>query len=318
MRPIDSYPSLKNWFKTCSHQRPSPEYPIDRFIWETCAALCEDTPKSISCWCNAFQNFLSFPTSDFLDSFKKAESALLRGELNLMDFISEIGEDAIRQGSGKLFLNLMIEAADKIPLVAFRFLSAWSALNLNEFDTCLLECEKIDYPFAAVHTLQGQAYLESGRVREAIESLEIATKLTSSDVLTWFQLAKAYFLNDQNDLAWNAIKTCRKLAPQSAEVALLMGMIAAAEPFDKASMGEAFQYLKGFLGRSERDEPIITQLLKLSLRSDLREEFMHLATHHMRPSLMSDALFVKDLGELLRELQEKRWFNEASELLKRA
>ena len=51
----------------------------------------------------------------------------------------------------------------------------------------------------------GQAYLERGNTQEAIDTLEVACRISSNDELPHFQLAKTYYAMNELEFCWKKL-----------------------------------------------------------------------------------------------------------------
>ncbi len=143
---------------------------------------------------------------------------------SLSDIYSKLAESAIRLGEGQKAFKALQTLADKTELAAFRFLSAWTAFNIDQLPTCIAECEKVSDPFGPIHTLLGQAYLESGKVGDAIDALKVAVKMSPGNPLPLVQLVKAYLVTDMQIEACRTIDQCRKIVGLNIEVECLAAM----------------------------------------------------------------------------------------------
>ena len=290
--------------------KTSPE--VRRFFLEFTNSLRAETPgQAVG---KMLQSLRSSPTPQ--DLYLDFDSACREEDITLADCLSEIGAECIRSAEGKTFQTAMSQAADLTGLSAIRFLSAWAALNTDDLSACIDECDRVDEPYGCIYTLQGQAYLESGMAKEAIDSLTLATKLSPDDVLSWFQLAKAHHILQQYEDAWHAISRCQRLAPMSPEVDLLAGMVAIALKDPKVHQ-TAWQGLCRHLSVcSDNVEAAIVLLNLVFLRED-KPGLQQLVEGVDWLALMAQTSFTSHLSRILGELNRRGWHKESALLLEK-
>jgi tetratricopeptide (TPR) repeat protein len=314
---LDDHPGLADWYRTPAKSASDTQRPSHRLVRRLCECLSGASDvHAVRQWLEAFSQFLG-TSKDPLREFLAAEGLVQDCDADFLDLLSEFGEAAVRTHQASNFFATMQRAADATGLVALRFLAAWTALNTGHLEQCVDECDKIDEPFSSIFTIQGQALLELGRVSEAIEALAGATKLAPSEILAWFQLAKAYHVADRHTEAFGALEQCRKLAPQSEEVALFMAMVAAEPGCDAALGATAFAALEQHLERMSAEPVVIFALLRLALRRRDKQQFRAVVAGAQWPQASSREGFVKDLSEILRALHEEQWMDVAGDLLAR-
>jgi tetratricopeptide (TPR) repeat protein len=313
---LDDHPGLADWYRTTVKSASDTSSPSARLVRRLCECLGANDSSAVRQWLDAFSQFFTTsanPLAEFLD----AEALVQSCDADLLDLLSEFGEAAVRTHQAAVFFSSMQRAADATGLVALRFLAAWTALNTGRLEQCVDECDKIDEPFSSIFTIQGQALLELGRVAEAIQALTAATKLAPSEILAWFQLAKAYHVMDRHSEAFAALEQCRRLAPQSEEVALFMAMVAA-EPTCDTELGiTAFDALGQHLERMSGEPVVIFALLRLALRQQDKPRFQRVVAAAEWARAAAHEGFVKELAEILRALHDRQWMDMAGALLAR-
>ena len=308
------YPKLANWFRNSSH-RTSLNSDEALIVFETCRILNSDcTHLVLERWGQTLaKTFGGSKNPDTL--FLQVEELLKPCDTTFSEILSEIVLAGISIGEGELIIGTMSQLADQTRLVAFRFLAAWSALNIDDFERCIKECENVDQPFAPIYTIQGQALIEMGRVNEAIEILQVAAKLAPRDVLAWFQLAKAYYLVS-SEMCWDALVTCQQLAPSNLEVAGFLAISALSEvPADEAKCAIAYESLSPHLLTAGYSSLIYTHLFRLSLFSKNRQEAMLLAKEINCRRIYLEKDFLSHLPQILTQLQTLEWNSVSCELL---
>lgn len=311
---LQDYPGLARWFG----QRTATAAPFDRqgdaLVYATCEALTRRRGDVVRVWTSAFKQFLARSDAPLAD-FVAAETIVQQCDAEFVDLIGELGEEAIHHDYAEPFFDAMQSGADRTGLVFLRFLAAWTALNKGDLETCVAECEKVDEPFASIYTIQGQALLELLRPKEAIEALSIAVKLCSTEVLAWFQLAKAHVVLREHRPAFAALTECARLAPQSEEVALFMAMVANEAPDASDLAQEALLALKPHLPRHAGNGVVVLNLLQLALTVKNKDEAQEIVAlgDWTKVSTQKDSLSALSL--CLKTLHSLAWMDLASVLL---
>jgi tetratricopeptide (TPR) repeat protein len=315
---LADHPALRRWFQERA-TAPDASRPAELLVWRTCDAIASGPDGAVRRWLDAFNHFLKAskePLADFL----AAEAIMHSCDAELLDLIGELGELAANDegaGSAAAFGAAMRAGADRTGLVVLRFLSAWTALNTGRLDECVNECEKVDEPFGALFTVHGQALLELGRAGDAAEVLEIATKLAPAEILSWFQLAKAYHVLGRGSDAFGRLRECRRLAPQSDEVALYMGLVALDEPARSPLAHEAITAMRPIVKRHADNPAVIYSLLRLACRAGEKPVFKAVLGETTWPRLNQRPESLRQLAPVLRELQAAGWMEMAAQLLEK-
>ena len=313
-RTPSKYPKLARWFQENHHQTDN--IPPDKLIvFEVFRALHADGNRMlVERWCLMMQKlFGESPHPDAL--YLKVEDLLRHCDAIFSEILSEIVHMGIMAGSGKTLLTSMSQLADQTKMVTFRFLAAWAALNIDDFDRCITECEKVDQPFAPVFTIQGQAFMELGRTGEATEAFQVAAQLSPMDILAWFQLAKAYHLTG-SEKCWETLVTCHQLAPTHVEVAAFLAISALSEvPADQNKCIVAFNALYPHLENDPDNTVISMHLFRLSLFPQNRNDAALLAKEISAKQILMEKDFLNHLPQILTRLQELEWYDISQQLL---
>src|SRR5262249_45968490 len=149
----------------------------ERLVRSTCETLATGTSAAgLRAWTEAFHRFLQASGAPLAD-FVAAEGVVQEGGADFLELLSAFGEAAVRGGQAEPFYRAVQAGADGTGLVALRFLAAWTALNRGALASCIEECDKVDQPYAAIFTLQGQALVELLRPRDAVHVLQTAVEL---------------------------------------------------------------------------------------------------------------------------------------------
>lgn len=220
---LPEFPKLFAWYSQHSSKPPTIDNLPEFHVWIVAKSL--RTPVAMRCrvWSEAIAEIVLSCTS-ILESVIEADRLTNDLGVSLSDIYSKLAESAIIFGEGPKAFKALQSLADQTDLAAFRFLSAWTAFNIDQLPDCISECEKVNDPFAPIHTLLGQAYLESGMAADAIDSLKVAIQLSPSDPLPLVQLVKAYLVTGIQVEAYRTIDKCRKLLGPNIEIECLAAM----------------------------------------------------------------------------------------------
>jgi tetratricopeptide (TPR) repeat protein len=297
---LEEYPGLLNWF-VCN--RSEPESIAERFVWRTCKLMTGAQQNLLpECWSRIFLEELQNST-DPVGNFLEIQRHFNECEADFLDFVSDLGQTVIQTPSSGPFQSDLERAADLTNLASLRFLSAWICMNEGALSKCIHECDKVEEFYSPIYTIKGQALLETGDVKGAIEALNETVRASPQELLAWFQLAKAYHVTKKFQACWGSLIQCRRLAPQSAEVAVFMGMAA----YDSECMKKsevALKALEPFWEDYSGNAQFVFTLLKLALKLDheaLAEKIVHGSNwEHVR----RDPQFYREIPAVLKLLQK--------------
>lgn len=225
-----SMASLEGWFRKLSATPPNLADTENFHLFVLSKSLFQASHSQNLAWARALAQILETKTSCLQHILDTDALASTMGT-SIADIYGLVVEDALRSGRGHEAMQAMESLADKTKLAAFHFLAAFAAFNLNDFDRCINECEKVSEPFAPIHTLMGQALLESGKPEAAIEALKVAIEVAPTDPLPLVQLTKAYIVCGLPREAMATVNKCRKVIGNNIEIECLavMGIMAAKE-----------------------------------------------------------------------------------------
>lgn len=300
---LEDLPTLKHWFLKHAHM-PSTARALDRSLWRLCFALTQSGAALVRSYIETMKDILIHENG--VTILAQLEQELAEMQVNAHELTSDIAESAVQCDLGDDFFAIMHDAADLSHLIVYRFLAAWTALNMNELEQCIQECEQVDKPFAAINTIHGQALLESGLPHQAIEVLKIAAAINKNELLAWFQLGKAYMVINDHTRAWGALEECSRLAPQSEEVSLCMGMIALQSTNREWLLG-ARKRLQPFLSRYAGNEVMMTTLLQLGIRLGEKEFTDTVIATAQWPAMAQSPDFTRMLAPTLRSFATLGW-----------
>jgi tetratricopeptide (TPR) repeat protein len=290
---LENFPVLADWFGKQTNSQTKMHSPAEGLVYQTCTALTKDDQGLIKTWESAITRFLS----------------------SFTDLTTEILELGMQLDRGQVHFDLISQLADQSGLMAFRFMSAWIALNLDQLDECINECEKVEVPSSSIAALHGQALLEAGRAEEAALTLEVCVKLNPKELYGWFQLVKAQFCIDEFDSAWESLEKCSKLAPQSSEVAFFKALVAMKTLENTDRLRAAWQAAKVHFKRNADYQQYFSYLICIGFalnEEGILKEIIAMADFD---KLKLQADFLSEIPKILRELQVKKWHEVATMFL---
>ncbi|MBM4250869.1 MAG: hypothetical protein FJ146_02760 [Deltaproteobacteria bacterium] len=311
---LSIFPRLQRWFNQQAQMPPGLEKLPDFLVWRLCDAIHSVESVGIRRWLDAFRLFLQKsknPLQDFLLAEELADSH----GAQMMELVGLIAEQSVRKNQGDQFFEAMKSGADSTRLAVFRFFAAWTALNTGRLEYCIAECEKVDQPFAPLYTLHGQALLELGRCTEAVEVLEIATRLSGSETIAWFQLAKARHISGDPERAFVALRQCRELSPNNFEVSLYMALVALENNVPLALAQEAFEVGAKLMTAFSENPTVVFTLLRLACRTGRKPDAVKIMNQAKWVGMSTKSDLVRALPQVLRGLHDVGWLDLASTLL---
>lgn len=217
-------PKFSAWILANQPKPPTIDTLPELHIWNMGKALRAAEPTRTKIWTENVEQVTKI-TANFLPHILDTDHLAVALGSSLSDLYTQLAESSIVSGNGIKAFHALESLATHSRLAAFRFLTAWTALNMDEIDRCIHECELVDEPFAPIQTLLGQALLEKGLVAEAIDSLKTACELDRSDPLPLVQLIKAYIVSGIQIEAMRCIEKCRKILGNNIEIECLASMV---------------------------------------------------------------------------------------------
>lgn len=307
-------PELSRWF--LSQQKPATlAEPISFHLWSLIRALRSDDLSRCRVWTDAVSLLLdSCPAT--LDHILETDALVNSLGYSLTDIYTPLAESAILSGEGSKAFYIFQKLADLSGLAAFRFLAAWTAFNDEKLQVCIAECEKSTEPFAPIHTLLGQAFLETGQVQEAIDALKVATKIDPSDLIPKVQLIKAYLVIGIPVEAMRVVDECRKIVGTNIEIECLAAMAIMAGPGQRPEFAE--RTLQQF-GKHLEHQPSDFEAFALAMdvASKLsRKDWCHAfsKTLDLRDQSNMASVLAK-LPGILKKMNDLRWHDIAQTII---
>lgn len=312
-----NYPKLHDWYSVRKSGLQPARYDtvIESTAFSIAEAVFAATAKTrISIWHTTLDTFLN--QSEFpRDDYQKLERFLSGMHFDLTQFNSELGYEAFQENMVRDFSGTINHLARKTNLVSFWFLSAWTALNTEDYESCLSICESVKEDFAPIFTIKGQALLESGFTQESIPAFERSLELDPGDLLTWFQLAKAEWTLNHPEEAWNALEQCLQKTGQHPEVLIFQAQIAV----ESESMGgkrvELLSRLKPFLDSLHGDSLYANFVTRLALVLGSKESTREIIEKISWAKVCEDLIKQKSLAPILKQLGKYGWYDLAQIVL---
>ncbi|MEY4631602.1 MAG: hypothetical protein RIQ81_1722 [Pseudomonadota bacterium] len=276
--------------------------------------------EKIDAWVKATNLFCEVSDSPLQD-FLRAEESLNEAGASAVDMISNLAADSFGYHQEQRMLSSLRQLTELTGLAALRFTSAWLAFNMRDFEGCIEDCEKIDDFGYQIYGLMGQAYLENGQPEQGINNLKIALTMNDGDPAIWFQLAKAAFISDRPEDAWEALGRCAQLANANAEIAVLKTAIAisaceCAHPKAGIWRAEAVATIRTIFPGDQNKALLVLYSARLALfsadESGFIEELKWFPETH---DALDISMVTTDVSDILKKLQKKCWFKGAAELL---
>jgi len=308
------YPRLLRWMADNKVRRKH-FTPAENLVWQLARSMTASDPARLICaWNEAIDDLINDNKNAYED-FLAAEDLLILLGVNFMEVSVEIAEKSLTAGLSDAMLATCERAADATAMVSFRFLAAWLALNSNELERCIDLCEKVEQPFSAIYTLHGQALIESLQPAAAIEVLEAATSLSPQEILAWFQLAKAYDINEQPEEAWRCLQSCLALAPQNLEIATFMAIVSLHEPSEQDKQMAAWNTLWPHRHLLREKTNFVVLMADLSFALNEAKLFQQLIEVIDWQALYGEANFMRALPKILRQMHQRKWLPQSVALL---
>lgn len=306
---ILNYPLLQDWYDKRKKATPLFKDPIEELIFATCELLIHST--SYACckkWCSLLSSMFT-SEKDVQDEYCDVEDAFSGFNTALGNILSDIAIIALQNGSQNILYDCMSKIADRSSIVSFRFIAAWVALNSNNLRACIKECEIVSQPFAALLTIQGQALLELGEVKESITILRKTVSKYPEECLAWFQLAKAYHIQGEFDDAWQCLTTIKEIIPNNFEITTFMALtVMSQKPPDSMKLEIVWEDFRELI-LSERpgDVSLFICLFDLAFLSNEEERIEWILNHTNIHALCKDEIFIQQISKILRKMRSLNW-----------
>jgi len=305
----ESMPNLESWFRKLSPTPPSIGDAEHFHLFALSKSLFQASHGQHLTWTRALAQILE-TRSSCLQHILETDALASTMGISIADIYGLLVEDALRSGHGKAAMQAMESLANKTKLAAFHFLAALAAFNLDDFDRCINECEKVSEPFAPIHTLMGQALLESGKPESAIESLKVAIEVSPTDPLPLVQLTKAYLVCGLPENSMAVVSKCRKVIGNHIEIECLAVMgIMAAKDKPREFCEHTLANITALLQEDASD--IDTFILGMELSSHLESKTWADKMAHILeiPEMTNQLQIAKKLAPIIKKNGELSWMD---------
>ena len=300
---LEDFPKLSDWYHQDANEQ---QEAIPRAARSLCYYMSKDPPAKPTQYLDVLLTLVKNAASPH-KALAELATFLVNLEFSLDEMIVEASERGFSLDSENT-IKMVDELAKLTRHPPYCFLAAWLWFNADQLGPCLNHLEYIEPATSASLTLQGQALLELGKVEEAIETLLAATRRDPSEILAFFQLAKAEHVRGKYDNAWSALLSCQKLAPQSDEVATFMALVSLSQtPCDPNKVDISWQAMVGQKSQLAENTDYAKFMLDLAFAGEKEDRVLWIVENLNLASLYQ-AGGVKELPSLLRKLQNRSWF----------
>lgn len=221
---LGMFPSLQKWAEDQWAINTKPMSHGEFLLLEACRVMAQSEGRGLL-WTLSLKKFVH--RSQDIEADLRHSIGLARDfQCDFVQIFANLTEAVVTEGNGLKIFAPLKKISDDAQIVTFRFLTAWTAFNNNQYEQCLEECEPIMDRYHYVYHLAAQALIYMGRNSQAAEMLGIATQLAPYDGDGWFLLAKNFLLLDDLAQCLNALEKCLEIIPKDLEVyslALLAG-----------------------------------------------------------------------------------------------
>ena len=303
---LDGSPKMSLWYRQGYVKRPTETYSL--FVWDLLKGLLTPGKDATRYWVQGVEAFLRNSETP-LDDFLLADSLSQELGKPVTEILGALCEKAVRLGEGSRAFAVMQALSARTNLSALRFLTAWTALNLNDLATCVEECEKERQPYAPIHTLLGQALLELGKPEDAIDALKVAVSLDRNDPLPLFQLIKAFLVTKQHSEAVRWVGNARELMGDHVEVECLSALIVIDDQGrDQRFATETSERLLNLFSEDSGNLELMCLIFEVQEVLANQQNIQRIFEEANFNLLTKNREFTKRMAEILKKLGAKGWF----------
>lgn len=304
---IDYFPGLKNNCLTKGENQEN-QLPLIQGI-----ASSLDS-QSIQDVVDSFTNEIKKITEQFTNNsdlktlIQAVEMKLSLLDTDLWKVFSFICEQSIIQNISAELAAALDDLSNHSKVEMLYFLAAWMHINRDEIDLCIETCLKLSTNYSPVLGLLGQCYIEKGKYKEAVTALEDATEIGPYDAVNWYLLSRAYLKNEQYQEAWDSCQKCLELQPKAPDIPIQMALIANSVKPENRSWKQIalLANQKSTETNTDSSEALIVSL-HFSIDLDKRDVTLDLIKKMNFQILMRDQFFKKEMGSVMKRLNEKCW-----------
>ena len=305
-QPLERYPKLWAWYRKSQAQRFTETHEV--FLLNLARALALKGRATNNYWIQSVDVFMR-TSVNHLNDYVLADSLAQELGAPITQILGDLAEMSLVSGNGPPAFHAIQSLASKTNLSSVRFLSAWIALNNGDLKGCIDECERELEPHSTIHTLLGQALLESGRPDEAIDALLVAVRLDVSDPLPHFQIVKACLVTEMTELAIIHVEKCRELCGDNIEVECLAGLTTIADKCkDQAFAMKTLSRLLEYFDRDPGNLDLFSLVLSVQQMLKDQDSISGLFYRADFQILSQHPKFHFYISDLLRKLEGQSWF----------
>lgn len=311
---LNKYPQIYSWYLQSSDEIQSSIDEGEDGILKLCQAIDKGEDEGQHFWWRTLREILSDQENAY-EAFISMNDFCINLGVEFTQFLSVLTDLAIRQNQAKYIADDLSICADLTNIATLRFLAAWSAFNGGDLRRCIDECLHIETPFAQVKGLLGQAQLEIGDIEDSVRSLRAAVSLDDKELLSWFQLAKAYNILKQPDPAWDALLKCQDLSPHSQEIAVFMALLVTDFDLGDECPKIAYTELMRHIHAMAENPSYLALLIKLSVKVGNEQLLESCLSSFNWQNLSKMPEYLKELPAILRVLGEHNWMETSKFIL---
>lgn len=319
MQFASNYPDLSDWYIRASTGIESCKLPASRALFLICQSIATHDSENPPAKIFECLNILSNESGKGSLYFSDLEEMTLGFNVDVYEILASGIEIAIRRGADHQILKPLEKICASNNSVSVVFLTAWTAFNLDQLDLCIDYCDRVSEPYSPIYTLLGQALIEKGEITNAISALEVACKISASDELPHFQLAKAHYaVNDLNS-AFAKLKDAHSIRPNDFEIIGFMAIVAVeGKPINISQAKQTLTIARSALGDSGFQGTVRIALLACSAIVGSSQSFDSIYSETNWNDIPVNKLSMNSLAVAVRFLFENNMNKESTILLKKA
>ncbi len=312
---LSLFPGLRDWWLSVHKRPPTIDHAAEFHLGFLARSLKASSYDRCKIWTSSVKQITELP-GNFLEQILVADAFASSMKISLTDIYGKLAEIALGNNEGPLAFSALKTIADNTGLAAFRFLAAFVAFNMNDFESCIDQCELVTEPFAPIHTLLGQALLESGHPGDAIDALKVAASVAPNDPLPRVQLIKAYLVTGVQSEAMRNVDQCRKILGHHIEVECLAAMTIMAGPIRNREFNHrTFIEIASHLATHPNDLEAFAVGMELAVELNERDWAQkYMATLELTQDFIPQR-FASIIAATLKKTGERQWHDLSRQIL---
>lgn len=311
-------PKLNQWFAGKTSKPPRLEEMEDFHLFFIARSINSSHLKTRPSWITHLDQVITSSPS-LLRHILETDALAAELGSSLVDLYGILAEHAVVTNYGPHARHVLRKIAHSTDLAAFHFLVAWISFNLNELDECIQECELVNEPFGPVHTLLGQALLESGKVSSAIDALNVAIRISPNDPLPLVQLIKAQLVAGMPSECFKAIDRCRQLVGNNIEIDCLAAMaILSSQTPPKDFCLKTLEAIAAHMSDTPTDVNALELGMELAAGLGLKDWSTRFANIWVCAKEEDSTVIAKNLAKILKRNRDLNWHDVSKIILDKA